>query len=770
MRALRLAPFELLRFRTALQRLALAFVVIVPTIYGGIYLWSNWNPYNRLSRVPVAVVNEDRAVQAEGRTIDAGADFVSELRRDRLLGWHFVGARNAAHGLAHGRYYAVITVPPDFSSRLTSGATGMPEKAAMSIRLDDANNYLVGVMAKTVQSELERKISAAAISAYFEAAFGRLSQLHSGISDAADGAAQLGSGLTSAKDGSAQLVSGLGAAKQGSAALASGLGQASTGTAQLANGLAQLKAGSSKLAPGAEQVAGGVHDLAATAVPLAELAAAGLAPLADRATAVTAEAARLTSTASVLGQRLAKDTRAISEWLRSLASRDRRIARSRQFRGLLASFKAVDGTAEQRLRRLASRFPALARSYGYWTALDIARGLDATLPGRLHRLAARYRISANDPVLRKLLGEADLLSERTADLARSTAHVNAVAVGLASDARGLQQVVPALRSKLLEGASGLRTLDQGAAAVATGARQLDNGVTPLLAGARQLRSGSGALLSGARRLDDGNGRLLSGAQQLDAGNAQLKEGAAKLASGLASARDQIPVIQNGDLHRAAENFANPVDVGTSNAHPARVYGRGLAPFFIAIGLWVFGIVAFLLLRPVSGRLLVSRLGAGTVAFAAFLPVLAVGLVAALVLFLILDVGLGLDPVSTAGTLGLMALGVATFGAIVQVLRVALGAVADAVALVLLITQLVSCGGLYPVETLPQPFRALHEVIPMTYLVEPLRTTISGGLASRALRDAGVLALYLAAALALLAGVVALRRRWRMSQLKPELDL
>ncbi|WP_026413935.1 YhgE/Pip domain-containing protein [Actinomadura oligospora] len=770
MRAFRLAPFELLRFRTLLQRLGLAFVVIVPTIYGGIYLWSNWNPYDRLGRVPVAVVNEDRAVQAQGRTIDAGADFVSELQKDRLLGWHFVDARDAAHGLEHGRYYAVITVPPDFSSRLTSGATGTPEKAAMSIRLDDANNYLVGVMAKTVQSELERKISAAAISAYFEAAFGRLAQLHGGISDAAKGASELGSGLATAKNGSAQLVSGLGEAKEGSARLVSGLGEASTGTARLADGLAQLKAGSARLAPGAERVAAGVHGLAVTAVPLAEFAAAGLPPLADRAASVTGEAARLTSTAAVLTQRLAKDGRAISEWLRSRAAQNRRIARSPQYRRLLASFRTVDGTAEQRLRRLAARFPAVSRSRGYGTALALARALDATLPGRLHRLAARYRISANDPVFRPLAEEADLLSERTAALASSTARVNVAAAGLAADARTLQRVAPALRSRLLEGASGLRSLDQGAAAVATGARQLDDGVTPLLAGARQLQSGSGALLAGARRLDDGNGRLLDGARRLDQGNARLKAGADKLASGLASARDQIPLIQNGALHNAAQNFANPVNVGTSNAHPARVYGRGLAPFFIAIGLWVFGIVAFLLMRPVSGRLLVSRLGAGTVAFAAFLPVLAVGLVAALVLFLVLDVGLGLDPVSTAGTLGLMALGVAAFTAIVQVLRVAFGAVADAVALVLLITQLVSCGGLYPVETLPQPFRAIHEIIPMTYLVEPLRTTISGGLASRALRDAGVLGIYLVAALGLLAGAVALRRRWRMSQLKPDLEV
>ncbi|MEV4259464.1 YhgE/Pip family protein, partial [Spirillospora sp. NPDC049652] len=454
MRALRLAPFELLRFRTPLQRLALAFIVIVPTVYGGIYLWSNWDPYRRLGRVPVAVVNEDRPVQAEGRTVDAGGDFVAELRKDRILGWHFVDARDAADGLRHGRYYAVITVPPDFSERLTSGATGMPEKAAMSIRLDDANNYLVGVMAKTVQAELERKISAAAISAYFEAAFGRLAELHSGISDAADGAARLRDGLAGAKQGSAQLVDGLGAAKQGSSELVGGLGQAGTGTAQLASGLAQLKEGSSRLAPGAEQVAGGVHELASTAVPLAELAAADLPGLASRAASVTRDAARLTSVASVLTRRLATNTRAISGWLHALAARHPQIARGPRYREVLAALRTVNGTAESRLRHLAARHPVVVRTRGYWAALDLARCLDEAMPAMLHRLAARYRIPAADPVFRPLLETADLIAERTAELARTTARVNGAATGLNADARGFQRIVPALRSRLLEGASG----------------------------------------------------------------------------------------------------------------------------------------------------------------------------------------------------------------------------------------------------------------------------------------------------------------------------
>ena len=58
--ASRLARFELRRFRGTMPKLALIFVLIVPALYGAIYLSANWDPYGRLGNLPVAVVNADR--------------------------------------------------------------------------------------------------------------------------------------------------------------------------------------------------------------------------------------------------------------------------------------------------------------------------------------------------------------------------------------------------------------------------------------------------------------------------------------------------------------------------------------------------------------------------------------------------------------------------------------------------------------------------------------------------------------------------------------
>jgi len=95
-------------------------------------------------------------------------------------------------------------------------------------------------------------------------------------------------------------------------------------------------------------------------------------------------------------------------------------------------------------------------------------------------------------------------------------------------------------------------------------------------------------------------------------------------------------------------------------------------------------------------------------------------------------------------------------------------VGSAIALVLLMVQLTSAGGWYPVETLPAPFRVIHAFIPMTYLVDALRVTFTGGPTDHLWRDVGVLAGFTIAAVLLCWLVVHRKRRFRLSDLHPAL--
>lgn len=646
MRAPRLALFEFLRFRTPLQRLALAFIVLVPLLYGGLYLWSNWDPYGRLDQIPVAVVNADRPVTVNGQRVAAGELFENELRKDRIFDWRFTGAADAAQGVHDGRYYFTISVPADFSGKLASGATSTPQRAGMLITLDDANGYIVGKMAQTVQSELQNKISAAAVSAYFESVFGNLQRLRDGIDKASGGANQLRDQLGTARQGGDALVAGL----------------------------VRLKSGADQLAPGAHQVADGVNQIAGVVAPVANAVAGAIPGVTSTASQAASAAATLTGTAAQAASAVAGGA----------------------------------GSVRSDVTALGTAHPELQNDPAY-QQLVAATGQAASLTGQASTAAST--------------------------VATDTAAVAGAARTLAADA-------PTLQAQARDAAGRVQALAAGATKVASGADQVDSGA----------------------------GQALSGARQLDSGLGQLHSGAAQLADGLASARDQLPVLSPDQQRDDAATLASPVNVTTTNLHPADQYGRGLAPFFFAIALWVFGITGFLVLGSLNARVRASGASSLTVALAGWLPAGIACVVAGLLLYAVVDVGLGLRPTHPAEMIGLVALAAVAFSAIAHFFRVLLGGVASAVTLVLLLVQLTTCAGTFPAETLPVVFRVLHPVLPLSFLVDGLRITITGGNSAHLLRDTLVLAAFGLVALALTGFVVSRRREWRITDLKPELSL
>ena len=118
--------------------------------------------------------------------------------------------------------------------------------------------------------------------------------------------------------------------------------------------------------------------------------------------------------------------------------------------------------------------------------------------------------------------------------------------------------------------------------------------------------------------------------------------------------------------------------------------------------------------------------AGRIAVAGWLPVLATGVLQTLALMAVLHWAIGLQMVRAAGTIGFLVLVTACFAAVVQWLNARFGPAGRVLVLALLMLQLTSAGGTYPVQTSPGFFNALHPFLPMSYVVEALRRLITGG--------------------------------------------
>lgn len=189
-----------------------------------------------------------------------------------------------------------------------------------------------------------------------------------------------------------------------------------------------------------------------------------------------------------------------------------------------------------------------------------------------------------------------------------------------------------------------------------------------------------------------------------------------------------------------------------------------------LSLWVGAMVAYMLLQPLSKRALAAGTPAWRIAVAGRLPVLAIGVVQVAALMAVLHRAIGLQMLRAAGTVGFLLLAVACFTSIVQWLNARFGPAGRVLVLALLMLQLTSAGGTYPVQTSPGFFGAIHPFLPMSYVVEGLRHLITGGGLGPVWRACLVLSGFTACALTLTAWSARRKQVWTLDRLYPELSL
>ena len=120
-----------------------------------------------------------------------------------------------------------------------------------------------------------------------------------------------------------------------------------------------------------------------------------------------------------------------------------------------------------------------------------------------------------------------------------------------------------------------------------------------------------------------------------------------------------------------------------------------------------------------------------VVLASYLPAAVIGIFQAVILYCVVRFALGMHVAHPAAMLAFMVLISSAFVAATQAINALVGpAVGRVLIMALLMVQLVSAGGMYPVETTSQPFQTLHRFDPMTYGVNGLRQLILGGIDGR----------------------------------------
>lgn len=693
MRSPRLAALELRRFgRGRLPRAALVALLVLPLLYGALYLWSFWDPYGRLDRIPVALVNDDKGATAGGKRVTAGDDIVDGLRDSRTFEWHEVSDAEARRGVEDGTYYLSLTLPSDFSRRIASSSGDSPQTGALRVRTNDANNYIVGQISRTVFNEIRSAASTKASRTFLDRIFVSFSTLHDRTVTAAEGADRL--------------EGGIGKAEKGSKDLADGLRDAKSGSGRLAKGLRKLDRGAGDLEDGSRRVADGTRTLA------------------DNVNGVYRKA----------GPFLKDNEKTIGDTARLVAD--------------------SAGAVRHNLDVLVKLAPGAAR-----TAHAASDTLD-----EVYR--ARCQAAVPDPVCPDL----KKARQAAADVATVADDLNTLIADQHGDLKTLRDNLGTLQRQARALSDRAPHLYEDVDDAVRKIDKLNDGAARVAAGAEKLHAGLGTASTGADRLDKGVGTAASGARTLSGGLYKLVDGSGKLAGGLHDGARKIPDYGKRDRDRHTGVMADPVQLASHDLHKAPNYGTGFAPYFIPLSLWVGAMVAYMLIPPLNRRALAAGAPAWRIAFAGWLPVVAVGVLQVVALMAVLHWAIGLQMLRAAGTIGFLCLVTACFAAIVQWLNARFGAAGRILVLALLMLQLTSAGGTYPVQTSPGFFNAIHPFLPMSYIVEALRRLITGGGLGPVWQACAVLAAFTAGALALTALAARRRQVWTLDRLHPELSL
>ena len=209
MRSILLGIFELRRYRRGpLGRAAVVAMVLLPLLYGCVYLVAFWNPYNNLSALPVAVVNQDQPVTASGKQVDVGNQLTTTLVNGKQFDWTVTDAATASSGLDNGTYYMVRTIPSSTSADIASLATNQPKPAQLQLTTNNANSYLVSLIAEQASTQITQALTQQVDSQFAATTLSGLQTIRASLVKAAAGAQTLATGLDTANSGAAQLVTG----------------------------------------------------------------------------------------------------------------------------------------------------------------------------------------------------------------------------------------------------------------------------------------------------------------------------------------------------------------------------------------------------------------------------------------------------------------------------------------------------------------------------------------------------------------------------------
>ena len=686
-------------FRKTNTWIIIVGLILLPSMYAWPNILSSWDPYGHTNNIKVAVTSEDAGATVDGKELNLGNSLVNGLKNNKNLDWQFVSNKQEAEdGVRIGDYYASIVVPKNFSQDMTSVSRTEPQGAIIEYTVNEKINAISPKITNSGASAIANNIS----KNFVETANGIIfEKLH-------EAGIKFEENLPSIER-----------AKQEIFKLNDNFSTYEQAVSEL---IAKVEHGSNIL-NNVQNTLPEIDRVATNSIMLADKAGITI----NNIQGFNERLLPIINNHLNVVEEVSKEANVIAKEIQQKPDKTEEI-------------KVKQKALDSRLQASGERLQLVKNIFEYLNNLSNERLFNSQLERVTTLLNDITKIKeVNNNIYNKMDHYDEIANTVKDEFVNKSAKVNEVSTNINSK---LNDEIAPLISQVLNKAEVNIDKVSGIIAHAQG----------------ELPTVERKLSEAEIKINNAYGRLLSLQAQMPSAKSKIQKltDEIKKADGKID-KNQLLNLLKVDYKKQAEFFANPVKLQENKLYHIENYGSAMTPFYTVLSIWVGSLL--------MSSLLTTKVEDEEKKYKPYQKYFGRGLLFVIIsLFQTLIITLGdMYVLGTQATspyrFVLYALLISLlFSSIIYTIVCILGNVGKAVCIVLLVLQLGSSGGTFPIQMTSEFFQALYPKVPFTYSIGLLREAVGGVYIPAVERDIKILFIYLIVVLVGGAILVSLKAR------------
>ena len=693
-------------FRKVRTWIVIIGLILLPSMYAWPNILSAWDPYGHTNNIKVAVVTEDSGAEVSGQKVNLGENLVEGLKNNKNLDWQFVkNKQEAEDGVKIGDYYASIVIPKNFSEDLTSVSRGFPKKATIEYTVNEKINAISPKITNSGASAIANNISKSFVEIANGVIFEKLHEAGIKFEQNLPSIEKMKKEIFKLNDNFSNyenVVSEL-------------IGKTEQGQ-KILNTIQQTLPDIDRFATNSIMLA----DKADITINNIQSFNEKLLPLISNHLKVVED---VSGEANSLAQKIQSKPDNVEETKEKLKLLNTRLE-----------------AGEERLRVVKNIFEYLNELSGENILQNQLNKIN-TLENDLTKVK-----EVNNKIYTNIDNYDEIADDIKKDFVDRTKRINEISTNI--DNRLNDDIAPLV------------------AKVLTKADININEISKLIIGAQnELPEVEAKILSTEVKIQRAHAKLITIQKELPEAKEKIKKLTEEVKKAEAGTNTNMLFnLLKVDYKQQAEFFANPVQLSENKLYHIKNYGSAMTPFYTVLSIWV-------------GPLLMSSLLTTKVEdeegkykpcekyFGRWILFLVISLFQTLVITLGDMYILGTQAVSPYRFVFYGLLISALFSSIIYTIVHLLGNVGKAICIILLVLQLGSSGGTFPIQMTSSFFQALYPKVPFTYSIGLLREAVGGVYIPAAQRDMKILLIGIV--ITLISGTILVHLKSRSKKLSAE---